>query len=110
MGLPAPHSPPPYPLLPLLPTRTALTRTQASCGSFLGVSDSFAAALWGLDCALQMAHSKFSSAMFHLGGQNVFYNVCFSFLRYDDGMGWDGMRCDAAPRDGGAIRRSCGSK
>ncbi|KAJ7331318.1 glycoside hydrolase family 79 protein [Mycena albidolilacea] len=46
----------------------------ASCGGFLGVSDSFAAALWGLDYALQMAHSNFSGAMFHLGGQNVFYN------------------------------------
>jgi hypothetical protein len=48
---------------------------QASCGGFLGVSDSFTAALWGLDYALQMAHSNFSGAMFHLGGQNVFYNV-----------------------------------
>ncbi|KAJ7331317.1 glycoside hydrolase family 79 protein [Mycena albidolilacea] len=46
----------------------------ASCGGFLGVSDSFTAALWGLDYALQMAHSNFSGAMFHLGGQNVFYN------------------------------------
>ncbi|KAF7316422.1 Glyco-hydro-79C domain-containing protein [Mycena indigotica] len=46
----------------------------ASCGGFLGISDSFTAALWGLDYALQMAHSNFSGAMFHLGGQNVFYN------------------------------------
>ncbi|KAJ6577637.1 hypothetical protein B0H19DRAFT_932173 [Mycena capillaripes] len=46
----------------------------ASCGGFLGISDSFVAALWGLDYALQMAHSNFSGAMFHLGGQNVFYN------------------------------------
>jgi hypothetical protein len=36
----------------------------------------FGAALWGLDYALQMAHSNFSGAMFHVGGQNVFYNVC----------------------------------
>ncbi|KAF8217291.1 hypothetical protein K438DRAFT_2007856 [Mycena galopus ATCC 62051] len=46
----------------------------ASCGGFLAISDTFAAALWGLDYALQMAHSNFSGAMFHLGGQNVFYN------------------------------------
>ncbi|KAJ7834157.1 glycoside hydrolase family 79 protein [Mycena leptocephala] len=45
-----------------------------SCGGFNGISDSFTAALWGLDYALQMAHSNFSGAMFHLGGQNVFYN------------------------------------
>ncbi|KAJ7798872.1 glycoside hydrolase family 79 protein [Mycena olivaceomarginata] len=46
-----------------------------SCGGFLGISDSFTAALWGLDYALEMAHSNFSGAMFHLGGQNVFYNA-----------------------------------
>ncbi|KAJ6540793.1 hypothetical protein DFH09DRAFT_63429 [Mycena vulgaris] len=46
----------------------------ASCGGFMGISDSFTAALWGLDYAMQMAHSNFSGAMFHLGGQNVFYN------------------------------------
>ncbi|KAJ7166857.1 hypothetical protein C8R46DRAFT_1271897 [Mycena filopes] len=45
-----------------------------SCGGFLGISDSFTAALWGLDYALELAHSNFSGAMFHLGGQNVFYN------------------------------------
>ncbi|KAJ7064676.1 hypothetical protein C8F01DRAFT_771741 [Mycena amicta] len=46
----------------------------ASCGGFNGISDSFVAALWGIDYALQLAHSNFSGAMFHLGGQNVFYN------------------------------------
>ncbi|CAK5267955.1 unnamed protein product, partial [Mycena citricolor] len=46
----------------------------ASCGGFLGISDSFAAALWGVDYALLMAHSNFSGAMFHIGGENVFYN------------------------------------
>ncbi|KAF7358218.1 Glyco-hydro-79C domain-containing protein [Mycena venus] len=46
----------------------------ASCGGFLGISDSFTATLWALDYALEMAHSNFSGAMFHLGGQNVFYN------------------------------------
>ncbi|KAJ6543333.1 hypothetical protein B0H10DRAFT_2135375 [Mycena sp. CBHHK59/15] len=43
----------------------------ASCGGFAGISDAFGAALWGLDYALQMAHSNFSGAMFHVGGQNV---------------------------------------
>ncbi|KAJ7290483.1 glycoside hydrolase family 79 protein [Mycena rebaudengoi] len=46
-----------------------------SCGGFNGISDSFTSALWGLDYALYMAHSNFTGAMFHLGGQNVFYNV-----------------------------------
>ncbi|THV02731.1 hypothetical protein K435DRAFT_748884 [Dendrothele bispora CBS 962.96] len=46
----------------------------ASCGGFAGISDSFGAALWGLDYGLQMAHSNFSGALFHIGGQNVFYN------------------------------------
>ncbi|KAJ7661951.1 glycoside hydrolase family 79 protein [Mycena polygramma] len=46
----------------------------ASCGGFAGISDVFGAALWGADYALQMAHSNFSGAMFHIGGQNVFYN------------------------------------
>lgn len=27
-----------------------------------------------------MAYSNFSGALFHVGGQNVFYNVCFSTL------------------------------
>lgn len=49
----------------------------ASCGGFAGISDSFGAALWGLDYALQMAHSNFSGALMHVGGQNVFYNVRF---------------------------------
>ncbi|TFK36088.1 hypothetical protein BDQ12DRAFT_737177 [Crucibulum laeve] len=46
----------------------------ASCGGFAGISDSFGAALWGLDYAMQMAYSNFSGALFHVGGQNVFYN------------------------------------
>lgn len=47
----------------------------ASCGGFPGISDSFGAALWALDYGMQMAHSNFSGALFHVGGQNVFYNV-----------------------------------
>ncbi|KAK0243051.1 glycoside hydrolase family 79 protein [Armillaria nabsnona] len=46
----------------------------ASCGGFPGISDSFGAALWGLDYSMQMAYSNFSGAMMHIGGQNVFYN------------------------------------
>jgi hypothetical protein len=47
----------------------------ASCGGFAGISDSLGAALWGADYALQMAYSNFSGALFHVGGQGVFYNV-----------------------------------
>ena len=47
----------------------------ASCGGFPGLSDSFGAALWGLDFSLQMAFTNFSGAMMHVGGQNVYYNV-----------------------------------
>ncbi|EMD31069.1 glycoside hydrolase family 79 protein [Gelatoporia subvermispora B] len=42
----------------------------ASCGGFPGVSDSFGAALWGVDYALQMAYANFSGALLHVGGQN----------------------------------------
>ena len=47
-----------------------------SCGGFPGLSDAFGAALWGLDFHLQVAYANFSGAMFHVGGQNVYYNVC----------------------------------
>ncbi|KAH7928005.1 glycoside hydrolase family 79 protein [Leucogyrophana mollusca] len=46
----------------------------ASCGGFPGLSDSYGAALWGIDYGLQMAFSNFSGALFHVGGQSVFYN------------------------------------
>ncbi|KAF5386537.1 hypothetical protein D9757_005918 [Collybiopsis confluens] len=46
----------------------------ASCGGFAGVSDVFGAALWGLDYGLLMAASNFSGAMFHVGGESVYYN------------------------------------
>jgi hypothetical protein len=51
-----------------------LETNTASCGGFAGLSDSFGAALWGLDYALTMAFSNFSTALFHVGGQSVFYN------------------------------------
>ncbi|KAF9003830.1 hypothetical protein BDZ89DRAFT_967337 [Hymenopellis radicata] len=47
----------------------------ASCGGFAGISDSFGAALWALDYSMQLAYTNFSGALFHVGGQNVFYNV-----------------------------------
>ncbi|KAG1761827.1 glycoside hydrolase family 79 protein [Suillus occidentalis] len=46
----------------------------ASCGGFPGLSDSFGAALWGIDYALQLAYSNFSTVLFHVGGQSVYYN------------------------------------
>lgn len=57
----------------------------ASCGGFVGISDAFGAALWGVDYGLQLAYSNFSGGLFHVGGQNVYYNpftrACFvSFL------------------------------
>jgi hypothetical protein len=47
----------------------------ASCGGFPGVSDSFGAALWTVDYGLQMAAQNFTSALMHIGGQNVYYNA-----------------------------------
>ncbi|KAK0480722.1 hypothetical protein IW261DRAFT_1137525 [Armillaria novae-zelandiae] len=46
----------------------------ASCGGFPGISDSFGAALWGLDYALQLAYANFSGVLMHTGGQTVYYN------------------------------------
>jgi len=51
----------------------------AACGGFPGISDAFAAALWGLDYGLMMAYSNFTGALFHVGGQNVYYNVSARF-------------------------------
>jgi hypothetical protein len=39
------------------------------------LSDSFGAAMWAIDYGLQMAFSNFSTALFHVGGQNTYYNV-----------------------------------
>jgi hypothetical protein len=47
----------------------------ASCGGFVGISDAFVASLWGLDYGLTMAYSNFTGALFHVGGQNAYYNV-----------------------------------
>jgi len=46
----------------------------ASCGGFPGISDAFVAALWGLDYALTMANNNFTGALWHVGGQSVYYN------------------------------------
>ena len=47
----------------------------ASCGGFLGISDSFGAALWILDWGLQMAYSNFTGSLLHVGGVSDVYNV-----------------------------------
>lgn len=47
----------------------------ASCGGFPGLSDSFAAALWGIDVGLQLAQANFSNALLQAGSQDTFYNV-----------------------------------
>ncbi|KAJ7054036.1 glycoside hydrolase family 79 protein [Mycena amicta] len=46
----------------------------ASCGGFPGVSNSFGSALWALDYGLQLAYSNFTTALLHVGGQDVYYN------------------------------------
>ncbi|KAG6329727.1 hypothetical protein ID866_9362 [Astraeus odoratus] len=46
----------------------------ASCGGFPGISDSFGAAMWAADFALQMGAVGFWGAMLHVGGQNDYYN------------------------------------
>ncbi|GBE86864.1 glycoside hydrolase family 79 protein [Sparassis latifolia] len=46
----------------------------ASCGGFPGVSDSFGAALWGIDYGLQMVYANFSGANMHVGGVDDSYN------------------------------------
>jgi hypothetical protein len=51
----------------------------ASCGGFPGISDSFGAAMWALDYGFTMAYNNFSGALLHVGGQNVYYNVCIIF-------------------------------
>ena len=47
----------------------------ASCGGFPGISNSFGAALWGIDYGLQMAAVNFGGALFHIGGQSTAYNA-----------------------------------
>lgn len=49
----------------------------ASCGGFAGISDSFGATLWALDYGLNMAAGNFSEALFHVGGQDTYYNVSY---------------------------------
>ena len=47
----------------------------ASCGGFAGISDSYGAALWGIDYGMQLAYGNFTHGLLHTGGQNAFYNV-----------------------------------
>jgi hypothetical protein len=46
----------------------------AACAGFAGVSDSFGAALWGLDWAMTMVANGFTAALFHVGGGGAYYN------------------------------------
>jgi hypothetical protein len=46
----------------------------ASCSGFPGVSDAFAAAMWGVDWSLTLATYNFTGALFHVGGQSAYYN------------------------------------
>ncbi|KAI0031066.1 hypothetical protein K488DRAFT_52875 [Vararia minispora EC-137] len=47
----------------------------ASCSGFPGVSDAFAAALWGIDWSMTLAYYNFSAALYHIGGQAAYYNA-----------------------------------
>ena len=52
----------------------------ASCGGFAGISDSYGAALWGIDYGMQLAYGNFTHGLLHTGGQNAFYNVSVFFF------------------------------
>lgn len=52
-----------------------LETNTASCGGLPGLSDTFGAALWAVDFALQMGAIGFWGAMLHVGGQDAYYNV-----------------------------------
>jgi hypothetical protein len=60
----------------------------ASCGGFAGLSDSFGAALWMADWALQLAWGNFSNALMHVGGQSVYYNPFTPPPYAYTGAGW----------------------
>ncbi|KAG8947618.1 hypothetical protein FRC04_010552 [Tulasnella sp. 424] len=51
-----------------------LETNTASCGGFPGLSDSFGAALWGIDSAFALAAMNFSQVLLHVGGQSTSYN------------------------------------
>lgn len=51
-----------------------LETNTASCGGFPGVSDSFGAALWGIDNALGLTTINTTTTLFHVGGQHDSYN------------------------------------
>ena len=58
----------------------------ASCGGFAGISDSFGAALWGIDYGMQLAFGNFTHGLLHTGGQNAFYNVSSIFFFFKKRM------------------------
>lgn len=46
------------------------TVTTASCEGSPAMDNNFSATLWGVDYALQVAYSNFTSALFGIGGQS----------------------------------------
>lgn len=46
----------------------------ASCSGIRGISDVYAAAMWGVDYSLQLAVQNHSAALYHVGGQGALYN------------------------------------
>ena len=52
----------------------------ASCGGFAGISNVFGTAMWMADYGFQLASIGFDSALLHVGGQNVYYNVSWTIL------------------------------
>ena len=69
----------------------------ASCGGFPGISDSFTAALWGVDYGMQMAWANFTHGMLHVGGQNVVYNVSPLFFSFFQGVCTDSLGSSCSP-------------
>lgn len=61
----------------------------ASCGGFAGLSDSFGAAMWMVDYALQMAVSNMTQALMHIGGQGVYYNAFTPAPSTDAALGYE---------------------
>ncbi|KZW02482.1 glycoside hydrolase family 79 protein [Exidia glandulosa HHB12029] len=55
-----------------------LETNTASCNGFLGLSDAFSGALWGMDLGLTLAANNFTHMMLHLGGQAAWYNPFMS--------------------------------
>ena len=60
----------------------------ASCGGIPGVSDTFAATLWAMDYALQLASVGYSGAFIHTRERGVSYNLFDPPPNGDESAGW----------------------